>query len=404
MKVQSLHPITVILLVASMPLAAASLDMFLPALPTMVKAFGTDEATIQISLSLNIISGAIFGFLSGIISDQVGRRHLFIPAVFGFVITTYVCSLATTVSFFTIARTLQGATSGVIFVMVTTILSDVYSGVKKAQVLGISTFLFPIALSIAPFFGEKVYRHYGWPATFMCLSALFLITSTILFFMLPETKVKEGKGFSFKRIKSDAKEILSTPAFLVNATIPAVFMGAFMAFIAYSPFIYMNYFGLTSKVYVYYFIMPLVVQFVAGVMYQGIVKIFGVNKTLLCGVIIASCSLTVMVGMVAHIIPLKPVYVMISMLFYNSSIPFVLPSVMSKTFETFPAKSGTISSLASLIRNILMSGWIYISGIVFDDTPFSIIGVLMVGIILFICLSILSIQITKKTALAHNPQ
>jgi|GEM_PF-2332633 len=402
MKIQSLHPVTVILLIASMPLSAASLDMFLPALPTMVKEFGTDETTIQISLSLNIIASAVLGFSSGILSDQFGRRRLFISALFGFTFATYLCSLATTVGFFTIARIIQGAASGVIFVMVTTILSDVYSGVKKAQVLGISTFLFPIALGVAPFFGEKVYRHYGWPATFICLSVILLITSTILFFMLPETKAKESTALSFKRITSDAKNILCTPAFLVNALIPAVFMGAFMAFIAYSPFIYMNYFRLTSKVYVYYFIMPLVFQFCAGILYQWVVKLFGINKTLLCGVMSASCALIVIIGLLMNVVLHHPVYLMIAMLFYNSSIPFILPSVMAKAFETFPAKAGTISSLASLIRNAMMSVYIYVSGIVFDHTPFSILSVLMTGIILFIFLSIFSIRISQRTALAES--
>lgn len=401
MKIQSLNPITIVLLIASMPLAAASLDMFLPALPTMVKEFCTTETTIHVSLSLNIVASAIFGFFSGILSDHFGRRRLFISAMFGFTVATYLCSLATNVTFFTMARTLQGAASGVIFVMVTTILSDVYTGVKKAQVLGIATFLFPVALGIAPFMGEKVYRHFGWPAVFICLAVVLLGVSAVLFFMLPETKEKETSSLSFIKIFNDAKTILVKPAFFVNALIPSVFMGAFMAFIAYSPFIYINYFGLAPASYVYYFITPLLFQFIAGIAYQWIVKVLGVNKTLWCGIISASGALIVMLGILMKILPSNPVNTMIVMLFYNSAIPFILPIVMAKTFETFPTKAGTVSSLASVIRNIAMAVNIYTAGCVFNHTPFPILGVLSAGIILFILLSLISLKISKRTPLSN---
>jgi DHA1 family bicyclomycin/chloramphenicol resistance-like MFS transporter len=397
MKNQSLNPTTVILLVATMPLAAASLDIFLPALPSMVKEFGTDAATIQFSLSLNIIVGAISGFFSGILSDQRGRRKFFISSLFLFALGAYLCSLATNVMWFTIARTLQGVASGVIFVMVTTILSDVYSGVKKAQVLGIATFLFPVALGVAPFLGERIYSNFGWPAIFIFMSVILLAVSVVLYITLPETKVEQSSAISFDKIKDDMMAILIKPAFLVNALIPSVFMGAFMAFIAYSPFIYINYFGLTPESYVYYFIAPLLFQFVAGLIYQVVVKSFGLSKTLMCGMFLAALSGIMIVALLNDIIiPMQPLHIMTIMVCYNSAIPFVLPIVMAKAFDTFPSKAGTISSLASVIRNMSMASYIYVASFVFNATPVPILGILSFGIGLFVILSMMSLRITAN--------
>jgi MFS transporter, DHA1 family, multidrug resistance protein len=395
--ITKLHPVTVFFLVASMPMVASSLDMFLPALPAMVKEFGTDETTIQISLTLNIVASALLGFFSGIISDQIGRRPMFVSGLFVFAVATLLCSFASNVMFFSIARTLQGAASGIIFVMVTAILSDVYSGVKKAQVLGIATFLFPVALGFAPFLGEKVFRYFGWPATFISLSGLIFLGFFILFFLLPETKLKETTPPSVKRIYNDCKHILLTPAFLVNAATPSVFMGAFMAFVAYSPFIYMNYFALSSKTYVFYFIMPLVAQFFSGVFYQVIVKVLGINRTLMCGVLLALFALLGVAGMALEVLPVQPLALMLSMLFYNSAIPFVLPTVMAKAFEAFPSsKGGTVSSMASIVRNFTMVLFLFVSGCVFNDTPFPILWLLICGVSLFMVLSIISIQMSGK--------
>lgn len=397
--ITKLHPVTVFFLIASMPMVASSLDMFLPALPSMVKDFGTDETTIQISLTLNIIASAIMGFFSGIISDQVGRRPVFISGLFVFASATILCAFASNVIFFSFARTLQGAASGIIFVMVTAILSDVYSGVKKAQVLGIATFLFPVALGFAPFLGEKVYRYFGWPATFVSLSSLIFLGFFILFFLLPETKQKEQIPPSIKRIFNECKTILFTPVFMVNSATPSVFMGAFMCFVAYSPFLYMNYFLLSSRVYVFYFIVPLVAQFFSGIFYQMVLRVLGINRTLVCGVLLASVALCGVLGMLLKILPMLPITLMLSMLFYNSAIPFVLPTVMSKAFEAFPSsKGGTVSSMSSVVRNVSMVGFLVVAGLTFDDTPTPVLLLLSVGVSAFIVLSIMSIRMSAKQA------
>ncbi|MDP3936067.1 MAG: hypothetical protein Q8Q56_03685, partial [Alphaproteobacteria bacterium] len=152
---------------------------------------------------------------------------------------------------------------------------------------------------------------------------------------------------------------------------------------------------------VYYFITPLLFQFIAGIAYQGIVKMLGINKTLWCGIILASGAFIVIIGIFTTIIPASPSSTMIVMLFYNSAIPFVLPTVMAKTFETFPTKAGTVSSLASVIRNVAMASYIYTAGVVFNHTPFPILGVLSAGIILFIVLSFISLKLSKRTTLPH---
>lgn len=398
MNITSLSPLTILLLVATMPLAAASLDMFLPALPEMVKEFRTTETEIHVSLTLNIIASAAMGLISGTLSDHFGRRKLFVSALFAFTAGTFLCSMASNVLFFSIARTLQGASSGVIFVMVSTILSDVYTGVKKAQVLGIATFLFPVALGIAPFFGEKVYHWFGWPATFISLSLVVLSVSVGLFFLLPETKKRSLEKLRFMPMLKDFRMILSSMAFLVHAMIPAVFMGAFMAFIAYSPFIYMGYFGLSSQVYVYFFITPLAFQFIAGVSYQLIIKLIGIDNTQVIGVIMGLLGLTVITAMLTQLLPLTPALLMVAMIFYNSAIPFVLPAAMSKAFEAFPLKAGSVSSLASLTRNTLMAVYIAIGGAVFNHTPVPILWVLVSGLSLFTLLSIVSLRQSWKTA------
>ena len=93
---------------------------------------------------------------------------------------------------------------------------------------------------------------------------------------------------------------------------------------------------------------------------------------------------------------------MLSMIFYNSAIPFVLPIAMAKAFDLFPENGGTISSLASIIRNITMALFVFVSSRLFEIHPLTIMVVLIVGGIITMLLIGLTTTRTPKEVLSIN--
>jgi MFS transporter, DHA1 family, multidrug resistance protein len=376
------------------------LDLFLPALTTMVLEFKTNESTIQLNLVFNVIASAAFGFVSGILSDRWGRRRLFLLGLFGFAIGTFLCALSDNVTLFIWARMVQGACSGIIFVLVSAIISDAFSGVKKAQILGLSSFLFPIALGFAPFIGAKIFVLYGWKMTFWGLGGVVFLVGLLMLKLLPETKVSTPDSQSISQLVKDLVSSGRTLQLLTNILMPSVFMGAFIAFVAHSPFLYMNCLHLSCQSYVYFFIAPLFFQFIMGIGYQWLIKRLGTDSTLTFGLYIIACALSTLLLIFFNFIPLVSLTIMICMIFYNAAIPFVLPIAMTKAFEMFPANGGIISSLASIIRNIVMAAYVYVSSILFDSYPNSILAVLFSGGILTLGLALMSIRFSSKKRLS----
>ncbi len=398
---RKLHPVTTVLLVSCMPLMAAALDLFLPALTQMVRDFETDQSTIQLNLVFSVIASAVFGFFSGIISDQIGRRQMFVFSLFGFCFGTFLCAISNNVTIFILARTFQGAFSGVIFVLVSAIISDSFKGVKKSQILGIGSFLFPLMLGFAPFIGEKIYAGFGWNMTFYALGVVIAFFFVLMWFLLPETLEKTKKAPSIGSFVREARDTGKIAKLLENIMMPAVFMGAFISFVAHSPFVYMSYFGLGSDVYVYYFIAPLAFQFAMGILYQVLIQKWGNDRTLMFGGLLIIFAVLTILMMGLHVIPTNPISVMLSMIFYNSAIPFILPIAMAKAFDLFPESGGTISSLASIIRNITMAVFVFISSHLSEIHPLTILVVLFAGGVITMGLMMLTIR-KPKEALSIN--
>src|ERR671922_689178 len=69
------------LLTAIVGLGALSIDMFLPSLPAMTVAFGSDAATAQLTVTLFLAGLAVSQLLWGPLSDRFGRRRVLLAGL-----------------------------------------------------------------------------------------------------------------------------------------------------------------------------------------------------------------------------------------------------------------------------------------------------------------------------------
>src|SRR2546427_5014322 len=70
-----------VLLTAIVGLGALSIDMFLPSLPAMTLAFGSDAATAQLTVTLFLAGLAAAQLVWGPLSDRLGRRRVLLAGL-----------------------------------------------------------------------------------------------------------------------------------------------------------------------------------------------------------------------------------------------------------------------------------------------------------------------------------
>lgn len=92
------------LLTALVAVAPLSTDMYLPALPTIGGHFGASTSDVQLTLSAFLIGFAVAQLIVGPLSDRIGRRPVMIGGVFIFVLTSFACMMADTITMLIIAR------------------------------------------------------------------------------------------------------------------------------------------------------------------------------------------------------------------------------------------------------------------------------------------------------------
>lgn len=230
-----------------------SIDLYLPAMPTMTKYFHTAEATVNLTLIIFYIAFAVGIIVFGPLSDKYGRKPILILGLLLYLIGSIACALASSVYQLILFRVLQALGAGDVMAISTALVKDCFAGKMKTKVLAAVQVMGVLAPMLAPIAGAAILQVAGWRETFWVLAAIGVLT-LIAALMFQETLSREERyngnlGGSLIRLVVVGKNVGFSSFLFIAATLSA----PYMAYIAMSSYIYENYFALDAQTYSYFF-------------------------------------------------------------------------------------------------------------------------------------------------------
>jgi MFS family permease len=172
------------------PFMGAATNLALPAIGNDL-----DASAIQLSwiVSIYLLSSAIFLLPAGRMGDIVGRKKVFLTGLIIFTISTFTILFSKTILSFLILRSIQGASSAMIFGTSMAIITSVFPPGERGKALGINITAVYAGLSSGPFIGGLLTEQYGWRSIFAVLVPIGIIA-----IILTQTRIKtewaEAKG------------------------------------------------------------------------------------------------------------------------------------------------------------------------------------------------------------------
>src|SRR5207245_2692617 len=110
------------------------------------------------SLTAYALTQTIIMPVAGKLSDEWGRKPLFLGSVVLFTLSSMACGLAPNVYFLIFFRVLQAIGGGAFFPSATGIVSDAF-GEKRMMALGLFTSIFPLGGILGPNIGGFIIDH-----------------------------------------------------------------------------------------------------------------------------------------------------------------------------------------------------------------------------------------------------
>ena len=224
-------------------------DLYLPALPAITRELNTDAASIQLTLTTSFLGLALGQLFIGPISDAYGRKRPLYASLVVFALSSVACALAPNITFLIIARFFQGLAGAGGIVLSRAIACDLYQGARLTQFMSLLMTINSLAPILGPICGSLIAQYFDWPALFIFLAlwgALLLIAS---FKAIDETLPPDKRSPQIKEAIFDLGRELKNPPFMCLALALSLISGAFFGYLAASPFIFQEIFGLTPFEY-----------------------------------------------------------------------------------------------------------------------------------------------------------
>lgn len=149
--------------IVALALMMASIDSTIVAvsLPTILTDFKTNLAWAGWTITGYQFSHSIIMPLVGKLSDDVGRKRLFLMAVALFTLSSMAAGLSPSIYWLIIFRVIQGIGGGAFLPLATGIVSDAF-GDRRAPAIGLFGSIFPIGGILGPNIGGFIIDHFSW--------------------------------------------------------------------------------------------------------------------------------------------------------------------------------------------------------------------------------------------------
>jgi DHA1 family bicyclomycin/chloramphenicol resistance-like MFS transporter len=229
-------------------LSPFSIDMYLPAFGDIAKSLHTVSARVELSLSSYFIGLAFGQLLYGPLMDRFGRKA---PLYFGlslYIIASVGCFLSSSVEMLIAMRLFQALGGCAAQVACLAMVRDLFPVSDIAKVYALLFVVLGASPLLAPTAGSYLTLAFGWQSVFVVLLGIAVIVLLASVFALPES-YKPDKSYSLKPgpIVNSFLSVIRNPQFYSYAVSGSVAFCALFAYVAGSPLVFMDVFGLGKR-------------------------------------------------------------------------------------------------------------------------------------------------------------
>lgn len=236
-------------------LSPFAMDMYLAAFPGIARDLDASASGVQLTLTLFVFAMAVGTLVFGPLSDRYGRR---IPLLIGMGVATLsgcAAAAAPTIETLIVLRIVQGFGVAAGPVIARAVAADIWRGARGARIFGVMMLVLAVAPVVAPIAGAPLVELGGWRLTLLAVAAILLAATFAAVAGVPESLPRENRteGGSFWSLIRSMLTLLRDRRFLMLTLITGFAFGAIMAWIAASPFLLQEYFGLEPVAFAWAF-------------------------------------------------------------------------------------------------------------------------------------------------------
>jgi MFS transporter, DHA1 family, multidrug resistance protein len=366
-----------------------SIDMYLPGFPAIAEDLNTTVDAVSYSLSSFFI-GICFGQLvCGPLLDRFGRKMPLIIGLLLYVVASISCALSSSIEMLIAFRFLQALGGCVGMVAPRAIVRDVFPVEENAKVFSLLILVLGVSPILAPTVGSYVIASLGWNAVFIVLTLITVLILLAVVFWMAESKQPDPTfSLKFGPIFSSFGIVMKEPQFYTYALAGGVSSAGLFAYLSGSPFVFMNFFGVTEQQYGSIFAMIAIGLIGSSQLNNLLLRKYRSDQLMKSILVVQSIiGVVLLTGSIFNVLGL---YGTIAMIFlFLSCQGFSFPNSAALSMAPFTREAGSASALMGALQMGLGALAAAMVGLLNAHTPVPMTAVMAVCTIIGLIILIL---------------
>ena len=337
------------LLMAMTAIGPATLNIVVPALPGLVTRLASDTGTVQLTLSLYLLSLATAQLLLGPLSDRFGRRPVVLAGLALSVVASLAAIAASSIGALIGARVVQaiGASTGI--VIGRAIIRDLFERDRAAAMIGLVTTAMVIAPMVAPMIGGILDTAFGWEAIFLFLAVFSGVVLLWAVFVLPETRparVAQSPGMLIQEWRA----LIGSAKFHGYVLCGALGSASFFTFLGGGPYVVVTLMGRSSAEFGVWFAVTSLGYMSGNFTASRLSQRFGVDAMIVIGIVFQLIGAGLTALLVATMPEAGPAIIFLPQLVISYGNGLLLPNAIAGAISVRPQAAGAASGMTGFTQ------------------------------------------------------
>lgn len=368
-----------------------AIDMYLPALPAIGASLGAGVGAVQWSLTAFFIALGVGQLFYGPVSDMVGRKPPLYAGLALFSLASVGCALATDIQTLVILRFVQGLGAAAGMAIPRAVVRDLHTGAEAARLMSLLMLVFSISPLLAPLAGSGVIALMGWRGVFWAVAIAAVAGLVLVSQGLHETRpASERRESGLGSALQGYGLLLRDTHYLGLVFIGGCSMAGFFVYLAGSPFVLINHYGLSPVQYSLAFSVNAAAFFVSAQFNARLGRRFGLVPTVKFAV---SAAGVVMVALLAYYLVGGDELAVLLVLYFVASgfMGLVIPTTSVLALEQHGAIAGTASALLGTLQMLMGAAAMGVVGVFANGEPLPMVIGMAVGALMGLALTWLTL-------------
>jgi DHA1 family bicyclomycin/chloramphenicol resistance-like MFS transporter len=336
----------IVILGALTALGPFTIDLYLPAFPTIQHQLHVSAAAVQLTLTGTTIGFGVGQLVVGPWSDKVGRRLPLMLATAFHVLACVGAALSQDIVTLGVFRVLQGFGAAAGGVVAMAMVRDLFGGRPLVKMLSRLALISGLAPVLAPVIGSQLLLAMDWRGIFWVLAAYGAVVMASVATWIVETLPRASRGLSGDRTLGQRyRAVLSDRVFVGVAIVGAMTFTGLFSYLSASSFLFQEVYAFSPQQYGLLFAVNSV-----GVVFGVQASAFIMHRTSVGPQWILAATTATMATMAILIVALDVAGAglwgtLIPLWFFISACGFSFPCTQVLALNAHGSEAGTAASL-----------------------------------------------------------